>query len=64
MKINKNLIKAKMKEQGLTQEDAAKKCGITLQKFRVIMAYGNCDGKHIGKLAKGLGVAVWELVAP
>ena len=62
MKIKKALVKEKMKEQGLTQEDAAKKCGIQLQKFRVIMAYGNCDGMNIGKLAKGLGVAVWELV--
>ena len=63
MKIKKALVKAKMQEQGLTQEDAAKKCCIPLQKFKVIMAYGNSDGKNIGKLAKGLGVAVWELVA-
>ena len=62
MKINKALLKAKMKEMGLTQEEAAKKCGIRQEMFRVIMSYGNCDGKHIGKIAKGLGVAVWELV--
>lgn len=62
MKIKKALVKEKMKEQGLTQEEAAKKCGIRAEVFRVILAYGNCDGKNIGKLAKGLGVAVWELV--
>lgn len=63
MKINKNLIKEKMENQGLTQDDAAKKFGIRPEAFRVIMAYGNCDGKHLGKIAKGLGMKPWELVS-
>ena len=63
MKINKNLIKTKLSEQGLTQEAAADKFGIRRDAFRVIMAYGNCDGKHLGKIAKGLDMKPWELVA-
>lgn len=62
MKINKNLIKTKLEAQGLTQEEAADKFRIRREAFRVIMAYGNCDGINLGKIAKGLGVAVWELV--
>ena len=63
MKIKKTLIKTKLEERGLTQEGAADKFGIRREVFRVIMAYGNCDGKNLGKIAKGLDMKPWELVA-
>ena len=48
---------------GLTRDEAAEKFGIHPKSFRTIMCYGECDGKNLGKIAKGLDMKPWEVVA-
>lgn len=53
------LILAKKK---MTKTQLAKQCGIAPQNISTILRRGTCRPATAGKLAKGLGVAVTEIV--
>lgn len=54
-----NLIKA---EQGLTNAEISKRCGISRQSISTIIRRGTCEPKTAGKLAAGLGVCVSDII--
>ena len=63
MKINAQYIEIKLAERGLTQKDLAANCGISRQSISTILRRGTCEPKTAGKLARGLGVPVAEVLA-
>lgn len=63
MKINAQYIEIKLAELGLTQKDLAANCGISRQSISTILRRGTCEPKTAGKLARGLGVPVAEVLA-
>lgn len=63
MKINVQYIEIKLAERGLTKAAYAEKCGISRQNFSTIIRRGTCEPKTAGKLARGLGVPVAEVLA-
>ncbi len=48
-------------EKGMTQALLAEKSGISRQSINVILRRGTCAPKNAGKIAKGLGVPVFEI---
>ena len=62
MKLNITRIKIIMAEQGLTQKAAAARCGITAQKFGLILMRGTCEPRTAGKLARGLDIPVEDII--
>ena len=62
MKINTAKIKMILAERGMTRGELADCCGICRQNVSIIMARGTCEPKTAGKIAKGLGVPVDEIV--
>lgn len=60
--IKTELLKKALEAQKLTPEAAAEKIGVTPATLRRIIRTGDCGGIHIGKVARFLGVPVWELV--
>lgn len=63
MKINAQYIEIKLAELGLTKKDLAANCGISRQSISTILRRGTCEPKTAGKLARGLGVPVAEVLA-
>ena len=47
---------------GLTVTQAAKRAGVSRGRFNTILNQRNCTPQAVGKIAKGLGVDVMELV--
>lgn len=62
MTINTQRIETKMAELGLTKKALAANCGISAQNVSTIIRRGTCEPKTAGKLAKGLGVPVAEII--
>lgn len=62
MKIDANKIKMFLAERGLTRAAYAELCGISRQNISTILTRGTCEPRTAGKLAKGLGVPVSEIV--
>lgn len=62
MKINAHKIKLILAECEMTRADLAEKCGISRQSISTILTRGTCELKTAGKLAKGLGVPLSEIV--
>ena len=62
MKINAHKIKLILAEREMTRADLAGKCGISRQNISTILTRGTCELKTAGKLAKGLGVPLAEIV--
>ena len=62
MKINAHKIKLILAEMEMTRSDLAAKCGISRQNISTILTRGTCEPKTAGKLAKGLGVPLDEIV--
>ena len=62
MKINVHKIKLILAEMEMTRSDLAAKCGISRQNISTILTRGTCEPKTAGKLAKGLGVPLAEIV--
>lgn len=62
MKINVHKIKLILAEMEMTRSDLAAKCGISRQNISTILTRGTCEPKTAGKLAKGLGVPLDEIV--
>lgn len=63
MKINSRNIEIKMAEQGLTQTALAANCGMCSTALSRVIRRGTADPKTVGKLARGLGVPVSEVLA-
>lgn len=62
MKINAHKIKLILAEMEMTRSDLAAKCGISRQNISTILTRGTCAPKTAGRLAKGLGVPLTEIV--
>lgn len=62
MNIKSQKIETILAEKGLTKVDLSKLCGISRQNISTIVKRGTCAPKTAGKLARGLGVQVSEIV--
>ena len=62
MKINAYKIKLILAEKDMTVCNLSGLCGISRQNISTILKRGTCEPKTAGKLAKGLGVCVAEIV--
>lgn len=62
MKIDVNKIKIILAEREMTRSALAALCGISRQNISTILTRGTCEPKTAGKLAKGLGIPVDEIV--
>lgn len=55
-------IEMLLAEQGLTKAALAGKCGISRQNISTIVRRGTCEPKTAGKLARGLGVEIEDIL--
>lgn len=62
MTINTIRIEEIMAEQGLTKKALSVMCGISAQNISTIIKRRTCTPTTAGKLAKGLGVAVADII--
>lgn len=62
MKLDVNKIVRILAEQGITKSELAVRSGVSRQQISTIIGRGTCTPKTAGKLAAGLGVAVWEIM--
>lgn len=62
MRIDTNKIKMFLAERGLTRAAYAELCGVSRQNISTILTRGTCEPRTAGKLAKGLGVPVSEII--
>lgn len=62
MKIDSFKIKLLLAEQGITQAVLAERCGISRQNVSAMLGRGSCSIATVGKLAKGLGVEIQEII--
>lgn len=62
MRINTIEVKLILAEREMTQTELAEQCGISRQNVSTILTRGTCEPKTAGKLAKGLGIPVAEIV--
>lgn len=62
MKINVNKIKVILAERSMTRAELAAGCGISRQNISTILTRGTCELKTAGKIAKGLGIPVEEIM--
>lgn len=62
MTINAKRIEAIMAETGLTKKALSEHCGISAQNVSTVIRRGTCEPKTAGKLARGLGVTVAEII--
>lgn len=63
MKLNVRRIKIILAEREMTITALAESCGISRQNVSLIIRRGTCGPKTAGKLARGLGVPVEEVLA-
>lgn len=62
MRINVSKIVSILAEREMTRAEAAKACGLCRPNMSTILTRGTCAEKTAGKLAKGLGVDVTEIM--
>ena len=62
MKLNIARIKLLMAEKALTAKDIAENCGMSRQNVSNIIRRGMCTPRTAGKLARGLGVPVKDII--
>ena len=62
MKIRAAKIETLLAEQGITKAALADRCGLSRQNISTIVRRGTCEPKTAGKLAKGLGVEVADII--
>lgn len=62
MTINKTKLETMLAERGLTKAAYAESCGISRQNVSTILRRGTCEPKTAGKLARGLGVPVADII--
>lgn len=62
MKINTKKVMMILAERLMSKTDLADLCGVSRQNVSTIMTRGTCLPKTAGKIAKGLGVDVTEIM--
>lgn len=62
MKISKEKIELVMATKGLSAVAVAKVAGMSRQNFSTIKLRGTCTPTSAGKIAKGLGVDLSEII--
>lgn len=63
MKIDSKQIEIYMAMQDITKTDLSERCRISRQNLSTIIRRGTCEPKTAGKIARGLGVSVSEILA-
>lgn len=56
------MIETTLAELGMTKAEYAAACGISRQSVSTIIRRGTCEPKTAGKLARGLGVPVSDII--
>ena len=64
MILNKTRIEMLLAERCMTKAALGEKSGISSANISSILRRKNCQPHTVGKLAKGLGVAVEEIIVP
>ena len=62
MKIRSQRIIELLAERDMTRVELAALCGISRQNISTIVRRGTCEPKTAGKLARGLGVPVKDII--
>ena len=62
MTINNLKFEIALANSGLTMAQAAERAGLSRQRFSVILNQKNVTPQAIGKIAKGVGVRVEEII--
>lgn len=62
MKLDTHKITLVLAEQAMTKTALAERSGISRQSISTIMGRGTCSPPTAGKLAKGLGVSLTEII--
>lgn len=62
MKIDTPKIKMILAEREMTRIDLSDRSGISRQNISTILTRGTCELKTAGRIAKGLGISVEEIV--
>lgn len=62
MTLKSQYIEALLAERGLTKKALAATCGISAQNVSTIIRRGTCSPVNAGKLARGLGVPVTDII--
>lgn len=62
MEIDVTKIRIILAQYGITQSELAKRSGISRQNISVILSKGRCRNESAGKIARGLGVHVCEIL--
>lgn len=62
MTISAIKIETRLAELGITKAALAERCGVSRQNISAIVRRGTCEPRTAGKLAKGLGLDVAELI--
>lgn len=62
MTINTTRLETMLAERGLTKAAYAANCGISRQNVSTIIRRGTCTPVTAGKLARGLGVPVADII--
>lgn len=62
MRIDVNKIKLFLAEREMNRTELASACGLSRQSISTILTRGTCEPKTAGKIAKGLGIPVAEIM--
>lgn len=62
MKIDYAKIELMMAEHEMTKRELAKKCGLSVSSIGTVERHGTCLPRTAGRLAKGLGVTVKDII--
>lgn len=62
MNLNTQKIEILIAEQGITRTQLAEQSGLARQNLSTIIRRGTAEPRTVGKLAKGLGVDVADIV--
>ena len=62
MTINTRLVETMQAEQNITQSELAARSGFSRQSLSTILRRGTAAPKTVGKLARGLGVPVADII--
>lgn len=62
MKVNTHKIKLILAEREMTRAELAECCGMSRQSVSTILTRGTCEPRTAGKLAKGLGISLEEII--
>lgn len=62
MTIDNKKFEIALANSGLTVEQAAKRAGISRQRYCMILNQKKCTPQSVGKIARGIGVDVTEIL--